>query len=56
MIKNLLGKVFPQLASAPSLRQELTDLLEESADHRAGFDSHEGTLLRNFLGLRDPTS
>jgi CBS domain containing-hemolysin-like protein len=56
MIKNFLGKIFPQLISAPSLRQELTDLLDESADHQAGFDSHEGTLLRNFLGLRDLTA
>ena len=56
MIKNFLGKIFPQLISAPSLRQELTDLLEESSDHQAGFDSHEGTLLRNFLGLRDLTA
>ena len=56
MIKALLGKIFPRFVNAPSLRQELTDLLEESTNHQAGFDSHEGTLLRNFLGLRDMTA
>jgi magnesium and cobalt transporter len=56
MIKRVVAKLFPQFATPPSLRQELTDLLEESVDEKAGFDSHEGTLLRNFLGLRDLTA
>ena len=56
MIKTIFGKVFRKFSRTPSLRQELTDLLEESSDNKAGFDSHEGTLLRNFLGLRDLTA
>jgi len=56
MIRGMIGKIFPRFATTPSLRQELTDLLEDSVDERAGFDSHEGALLRNFLGLRDLTA
>ena len=56
MIRAILSKIFPRLASQPSLRQELTDLLEESVDDKAGFDSHEGALLRNFLQLRGLTA
>jgi CBS domain containing-hemolysin-like protein len=39
-----------------SRRDELTELLQESLDDKTSFDSHEGTLLQNFLGLRDITA
>jgi len=42
--------------SAPLAREEITDLLEESIRDTVSFDSHEGTLLRNMLGLRDITA
>jgi CBS domain containing-hemolysin-like protein len=42
--------------SAPLAREEITELLEESIRDTVSFDSHEGTLLRNMLGLRDITA
>lgn len=42
--------------SAPLAREEITELLEESIRATVSFDSHEGTLLRNMLGLRDITA
>lgn len=42
--------------SAPLAREEITELLEESIRDMVSFDSHEGTLLRNMLGLRDITA
>jgi magnesium and cobalt transporter len=51
-----LGKFFPAFARPSSRREELTELLQESLDDKTSFDSHEGTLLKNFLGLRDITA
>ncbi len=42
--------------SAPLAREEITELLEESIRDTVSFDSHEGTLLQNMLGLRDITA
>jgi len=50
-LKNLLPS-----NSAPLAREEITELLEESIRDTVSFDSHEGTLLRNMLGLRDITA
>jgi len=50
-LKNLLPS-----DSAPLARVEITELLEESIRDTVSFDSHEGTLLRNMLGLRDITA
>ena len=52
----LLGKLFPAFARPASRREELTELLQESVGDKASFDSHEGALLQNFLGLRDLTA
>ena len=52
----LLGRFFPSFARPSSRRDELTELLQESLDDKTSFDSHEGTLLQNFLGLRDITA
>ena len=51
-----LGKFFPMFARPATRREELTELLQESLDDKTSFDSHEGTLLQNFLGLRDITA
>ena len=53
---SFLGKFFPILSRPASRREELTELLQESLDDKTSFDSHEGTLLKNFLGLRDITA
>ena len=53
MIRKLLGMVFPGLKTSASRRDELETLLADSSVDRASFDAHEGTLLRNILGLRD---
>ena len=53
---SFLGKFFPIFARPSSRREELTELLQESLDDKTSFDSHEGTLLQNFLGLRDTTA
>ena len=53
---SFLGKFFPIFARPASRREELTELLQESLDDKSSFDSHEGTLLQNFLGLRDTTA
>ena len=53
---SFLGKFFPIFARRASRREELTELLQESLDDKTSFDSHEGTLLQNFLGLRDTTA
>ncbi len=37
-------------------REEITELLEESIRETVHFDTHESTLLRNMLGLRDITA
>ena len=52
----LLGRFFPSFSRPSSRRDELTELLQESLDDKTSFDSHEGTLLQNFLGLRDITA
>jgi magnesium and cobalt transporter len=52
----LIGKFFPSFARPSSRRDELTELLQESIEDKTSFDSHEGTLLRNLLGLRDLTA
>ena len=52
----LFGKFFPGLAKPSSRRDELTELLQESIEDKTSFDSHEGALLRNLLGLRDKTA
>ena len=53
MIRKLLGMVFPALKPSSSRRDELETLLADSSADRTSFDAHEGTLLRNILGLRD---
>ena len=53
---SFFGKFFPIFARPASRREELTELLQESLDDKTSFDSHEGTLLQNFLGLRDTTA
>ena len=53
---SIFGKFFPFFARPASRREELTELLQESLDDKTSFDSHEGTLLQNFLGLRDTTA
>lgn len=53
MIRKFLGMVFPALKPSSSRRDELETLLADSSADRASFDAHEGTLLRNILGLRD---
>ena len=53
---SFLGKFFPIFARPASRREELTELLQESLEDKTSFDSHEGTLLQNFLGLRDTTA
>ena len=53
---SFLGKFFPIFARPASRREELTELLQESLDDKTSFDSHEGALLKNFLGLRDITA
>ncbi len=53
---SFLAKIFPVFARPASRREELTELLQESLDDKTSFDSHEGTLLKNFLGLRDITA
>jgi magnesium and cobalt transporter len=53
---SFIGKFFPIFARPASRREELTELLQESLDDKTSFDSHEGTLLQNFLGLRDTTA
>ena len=53
---SFLGKFFPIFARPASRREELTEYLQESLDDKTSFDSHEGTLLQNFLGLRDTTA
>ena len=53
---SFLSKFFPMFARPTSRREELTELLQESLDDKTSFDSHEGTLLQNFLGLRDTTA
>jgi magnesium and cobalt transporter len=53
---SFLGRFFPSFARPSSRREELTELLQESLDDKTSFDSHEGTLLQNFLGLRDITA
>ncbi len=52
----LISKLFPFLAKPVSDREELTDLIETSLKEKLAFDSHEGALLRNMLGLRDITA
>ena len=53
---SFLSKVFPIFARPASRREELTELLQESLEDKTSFDSHEGTLLQNFLDLRDTTA
>ncbi|WP_438996271.1 hemolysin family protein [Candidatus Puniceispirillum sp.] len=53
MIDVLLNKIKSLFERPESRRQKMTELLEDSATDRELFDRHEGTLLRNLLGLRD---
>jgi len=53
MFRKWIGRLVPALAPPSSPRAELENLLADSATDRASFDAHEGTLLRNILGLRD---
>ena len=53
MFRKWIGRLVPALAPPSSPRAELENLLADSATDRASFDAHEGTLLRNMLGLRD---
>ena len=55
-MNSFLGKLFPIFSRPASRREELTELLQESLDDKTSFDSHEGMLLQNFLGLRDTTA
>ena len=52
-MRSVIGRFLPFLNPALSRREELAELLETSANDKASFDSHEGTLLQNILGLRD---
>ena len=58
-MKNLLQKIKTFITSkilglTPTLaREQITELLEESIRDTVTFDSHEGMLLKNILGLRD---
>ena len=47
------ANLIPLLNRSPSKREELTELLEDSVNDKASFDTHEGALLKNILGLRD---
>ena len=53
MIDMLFNKIKTLFERPESRRQKMTELLEDSATDRELFDRHEGTLLRNLLGLRD---
>ena len=53
MFRKWIGRIVPALARPSSPRAELENLLADTAADRASFDAHEGTLLRNILGLRD---
>ena len=53
MIDMLFNKIKTLFKRPESRRQKMTELLEDSATDRELFDRHEGTLLRNLLGLRD---
>ena len=53
MFRKWIGRIVPALAPPSSPRAELEILLADTAADRASFDAHEGTLLRNILGLRD---
>ncbi|ADE39830.1 hemolysin family protein [Candidatus Puniceispirillum marinum] len=53
MIDVLLNMIKSLFERPESRRQKMTELLEDSATDRELFDRHEGTLLRNLLGLRD---
>ena len=51
-------QIFKQLNLTPSdnaVRETLEELMEEG-DHQVDSDSHERTLLRNVLDLRDITA
>ena len=51
-----IGKFFSHICS-PSLAPRRADrTAAESLEDKTSFDSHEGTLLQNFLGLRDITA
>ena len=50
-------KKIPIFSKSPTMRDELTDLIETSiSEMESGFDINEGLLLRNMLGLRDITA
>ena len=53
MIDVLLNRIKAWFERPESRRQKMTELLEDSATDRELFDRHEGTLLRNLIGLRD---
>ena len=46
-------QLIPLINRSPSKREELTELLEDSVNDKTSFDTHEGALLKNILGLRD---
>lgn len=54
-LKALVSGVLPN-APRHLERQRITELIEESLSKTLSFDSHEATLLRNMLGLRDITA
>ena len=53
MIDVLINRIKAWFERPESRRQKMTELLEDSATDRELFDRHEGTLLRNLIGLRD---
>ena len=54
-LKSLILRALP--GDPPHLaREQITELIEESINKTVSFDSHEATLLRNMLGLRDITA
>ena len=53
---SFVSRLFPFLSKSVSDREELTDLIETSLKDTVAFDTHEGALLRNMLGLRDITA
>ena len=52
-MRSFIGRFLPFLNPALSRREELAELLETSVNNKTDFDSHEGALLQNILGLRD---
>jgi len=53
-LKNL--KMGPFTFRKQSVRDEISELIENSINRKDSFDNHESTLLRNILNLKDLTA